>query len=167
MIRSGMIVLLAVCTLTACQTGPFKKKSANSNETFNSGGASGPVLTNKPRFNDVPIPPKANENMERTYVYQSNTLEIGRLVYTSGKTINEIAQFYINTCPNYGWTLENMLQAEGVQLSFTKPGKKLFVTVQQSEIKKWKSLIILNLTPDETGSGLSQAQRPSAFQLNP
>ena len=159
MFRSVMIALVLAFALTACNTGPFKKKSAASDGTFNSAGASSPVITNKPRFDDVPIPPKADENMERTYVYQSSTLEIGRLVYTSRKSVNEIAQFYIDTCPNYGWNLENMLQAEGVQLSFSKPGKKLFVTVRPSGIAKGKTLFIVNLTPDESSIGNAQVGR--------
>jgi len=104
-------------------------------------------LSAEQRFKDVPLPQDAHEDLERTYVYESGTLQIGRMVYTSKASINELAQFYIRECPAAEWKLERALQAGGAELLFRKPGKRLDVEIRSQGVGR-SQLLVLNLTPD-------------------
>jgi hypothetical protein len=104
-------------------------------------------LARTQRFKDVPLPSDLRQDLDRTYVYESGSLQIGRLVYTSKASVQELAQFYIRECPAAGWRLDRVLEAEGAQLIFTKPGKRLEVMVKPQGTARSR-LLILNLTPE-------------------
>ncbi len=100
------------------------------------------------RFKDVPLPEKTKEDFDRTYVYESGTLQVGRMVYTIRADANDIAQFYIKECPKHGWKLDNVIQGNGIQLNYSKEGRKLQVNVIPQGLGRPKQLI-LTLTPAE------------------
>lgn len=113
----------------------------------------GLALSPQQRFKDVPLPAGLKEDFERSYVYESTSLQIGRMVYTSKAGVNELANFYLKEAPTAQWVLESALQAEGGQtLIFKKPGKRLEVKVQEQGVPRPR-LVILNLTP-ESDAGL-------------
>ena len=105
------------------------------------------------RFSDMPLPAGAKEDVERTYVYESSSLQIGRMIYTAKGTLNELAQFFIEEYKVEGWTLKSVLRAEGADLSFSKSGKRLRVTIAPSLRTTRGRQLTLNLAPAET-SGL-------------
>lgn len=165
----SLIVLLCVVP-SGCQSVrdkmPWKKKSPppveildetkQQMETTPSTGTTAPVdpnaglrLSGEQRFRDVPLPVNVKEDLQRSYVYESEDLQIGRLVYTSRASIVELAQFYIRECPAAGWKLEKVLEVEGSkQLTFTKPGKHLEVHVQSQGIGR-ANVLILMLSPSK------------------
>ncbi len=99
------------------------------------------------RFADIPLPANAREDLDRTYVYQAQGLELGRMVYTSRASVQELAQFYIREMPASDWTLESVTQADsGVGLLFTKPGKRLDVAVNAVGVGRARELV-LHLVP--------------------
>ena len=99
------------------------------------------------RFPDIPLPPGAREDLQRTYVYESGTIQIGRMIYSVKASVNEVAQFYIQQAPMDQWVLDNVMQAEGAQLLFTKPGKRLQVYIRDSGVTKRGVELILHMTP--------------------
>lgn len=137
-----------------CGSLPWKKKEQAPpvellDETKQSVAPGTTTLVPGPqRFSDVPLPDGVKEDFERTYVYQSPTLQVGRMVYTLRADVNDIVQFYTKECPNHGWKLDNVLQGDGVQLNYSKPGKKLQVNVRPQGIGRPKQ-IVLTLTPAE------------------
>lgn len=154
--NKAITVILIGAGLSACQSSPLSKKTTESNQL--DGGAAfsdGVAASTQQRFDDVPLPSKADEDIERTFVYRSRTIEIGRMVYTTRDSVNDISQFYINTAPGLGWKLESVLQAEGVQLLFIKPGKRMFVTVRPSGLSKGRTLFIVNLIPEDPAGPIS------------
>lgn len=103
-------------------------------------------LSPTPRFKDVPVPVDARQDMERTYVYETADLQIGRLVYTSKSKLSEIAQFYLEECPSFGWELQRVVQADGFHAFFNKTDKDLAISVSELGMGRGRR-IILNLTP--------------------
>lgn len=99
------------------------------------------------RFEDIPLPQRLTEDPERTYVYETPALQIGRMVYTSRAAVNELSQFFIDELPGSGWELESVLEAEGAHLIFSKPGKRLEVSIRKQGISRGH-VLVLNLTPD-------------------
>ena len=105
-------------------------------------------MSTNQRISDVPLPAKAKEDLERSYVYESSSLQLGRMVYTVRASVNEIAQFYIDNAPAAGWKLINIKQAEGgAELLFRKEGKKLEVSVIPLGVLRSQRLV-LHLVPD-------------------
>ncbi|MBI1319422.1 MAG: hypothetical protein GC168_10820 [Candidatus Hydrogenedens sp.] len=104
-----------------------------------------PLATNQ-RFPDVPLPVGVDEDFERTYVYETRDIKIGRLVYTSKHSVNELAEFYLRECPVADWRLVSSMQAEGIHMLFEKPGKRLEISVRGQGVGR-SNLLVLNLTP--------------------
>jgi len=106
------------------------------------------AIASRTRMRDVPLPEKAKEDLERTYVYESHTLQVGRMVYTIQAAVNDIAQFYIDTCPGADWRMVSVKQAAGgAELLFRKPGKKLEVSI--SPLAFGNKRLVVHLVPDE------------------
>lgn len=120
-------------------------KSASTNGITETGTT---LVPGPQRFKDVPLPEKAKEDLDRSYVYESGNLQIGRMVYDIRADVNDIAQFYVKECPNHGWKLDNVIQGNGIQLNYSKEGRKLQVNINPRGLIKPKQLI-LTLTPSE------------------
>jgi hypothetical protein len=166
--KKTIAVVLIGASLSACQTNPLRKKSSKEPSALDGSAtlSGGLAASTQQRFDDVPLPSKAKEDIERTFVYRSRSIEIGRMVYTSRASVSDISQFYIESAAGMGWKLENVLQAEGVQLLFTKPGKRMFVTARPSGMSKGNTLFIVNLIPDDpTGPAGNQPFRVNTSPL--
>lgn len=157
--RNGLALLFVpVTVLTACESVPWQKKSADPSGPVDAPPVVEPGLRLSPqqRFADVPLPEGAQEDLERTYVFESKDLQIGRMVYMVKAKVAELGQFYIRECPASDWKLESVLQAEGAELVFAKPGKRLHVSIRpQGVTRGGGSLLVLNLTPDPTTAGVN------------
>lgn len=161
----ALALLMALAAAPGCNTPMFGGRSApppvaEPNPLDSQGGYMAPVapesglaLSTSQRFKDVPLPVKVTEDLERTFVFESTNLQVGRLVYTSRASLPDLVNFYIRQAPTSGWTLQDVLEAGGKTLVFTKPGKRLTVTVQQRGTVKGRRLI-LTLTPEGGGSPL-------------
>jgi len=167
MYRNTVLLILAGLVCTGCGSMPWNKdQNAPPVELLDEteaatvdkelGASNPPPLASaealppagRTRFKDVPLPQGVKEDEERTYVYESATIQVGRMVYTCKTPVTELAQFYIRECPSQGWSLENVLQAEGVQLAFKKPGKRLNVNIRPQGVGR-PQLLVLTLTPVE------------------
>lgn len=145
--------LLAVCVLFGCATDSGENppvemldETAVGEEVLPS-AEPGLMLAAQQRFPDIPLPANANEDLDRTYVYQAQGIEIGRMVYSSRASVQELAQFYIREMPASDWKLESVTQAESsAALVFTKPGKRLDVSVNAPGVGRARELV-LHLVP--------------------
>lgn len=160
MIRVFTVLVMSALLVMGCQTPPWQRNTMPPVELLeDEPGVASPTpapstdidsglpLARTQRFKDVPLPSDLRQDLDRTYVYESGSLQIGRLVYTSKASVQELAQFYIRECPAAGWRLDRVLEAEGAQLIFTKPGKRLEVMVKPQGTARSR-LLILNLTPE-------------------
>lgn len=160
--RVRILLLAAAVLVASCATNPFAKSSPAPVLGPDETGAAQAVLlpeigmlpSTTQRFPDVPQPQDVKADIDRSYVYESSTLQIGRMVYTSRASVNELARFYLRACPEAGWTLKNVLEAAGYDMLFEKPGKRLTVTIRDagpSSVPRGR-IIIVNLTPSETSN---------------
>ena len=151
---AGMFLVGAL----GCQTMPWQRDSMPPVELLEdtpstSATAASPAPTSlqmstSQRIKDVPLPAKAKEDLERSYIYESSNLQLGRMVYTIRAPVNDVAQFYIDTAPAAGWKLVNVKQAEGgTELLFRQSGKKLEVSVSPLGMFRGQRLV-LHLVPD-------------------
>lgn len=160
MTRWICITLLAALFLTGCQTNgwnPFERSDAGpvdsdlSDEEMVAGPAlpaPGLAMSTEQRFNDIPLPVGLEPEPERTFVYESDALSVGRMVYRTKATVNELAQFYINEAPAANWKLQNVIEADGAQLVFYKADKRLTVGIQDLGFTRGRRLV-LTMLPDK------------------
>lgn len=156
----ALILVCGAVSLSACETTDFPRFGRSEpppvdylDDDFERAAAP-PVtapdnelpLATDQRFPDIPLPADAREDLQRTYVYQSGGFAVGRMVYNSRSSVNDLAQFYIKHMRAANWELERVTQAEGVQLTFTKPDKRLEVSVRSLGVGRSQELI-LHLTP--------------------
>lgn len=99
------------------------------------------------RFSDVPLPAGVVEDFDRTYIFESKDLQIGRMVYRIKASVAEVARFYIREAGRAGWNLDSVLQADGAELVFRKPAKRLQVMIRDSGIGR-ATLLVIHLTPE-------------------
>jgi hypothetical protein len=167
MYRTIAVSLLLCFVLTACETTmPWQKRSSqqppvellDENELRDITGStseSSPATAGLPgaarrRFADVPVPADAREDLEQSFVHESRAIQIGRLVYYSKASVKELAQFYIDNCRAEGWEMTSISQAESkVDLYFSKPGKKLDVSVQRQGVGRSQKLTVLLAPQDQ------------------
>jgi len=96
---------------------------------------------------DVPLPVGVKEDADRTFVYESSTMQVGRMVYTTRDSASELADFYLRQCKEFGWKLDAVTQADGYELLFSKPDKQLKVSIQKRGRLRG-CLLVLNLLPE-------------------
>lgn len=107
-------------------------------------------LSTAQRFKDIPLPVGLKEDQDRSFVYESATLQIGRMVYSSRSSINELVQFFIRECPTAEWAFINVIESNGKMLVFKKPGKRMEVLVQDTASLPLSAgrRVTVTLTPD-------------------
>lgn len=151
----AVLMLLAVSVaLAGCQSMPWQKKSSPPVEGGDASYESpapteqGLALAPDQRFADIPLPVGVKEDLEKSFVYESSSLQVGRMVYMTKSSVTELTSFFIRECPTAGWTLRSVTQAGGADLLFTKTGKKLTVNVRDLGITKGRQLVV-TMVPDQ------------------
>lgn len=145
----AMILLLGACeTIGWSPNMPtVQMGSSSQNSGMPPSTQSGLALSSEQRFPDVPLPVGLTADPERTYAYDAKDLQIGRLVYTTRASVAELGQFYNLEAPAAGWKFERMVQADVLEIYFSKPGKRLTVTVRDLGLGRGRQLV-LNYNPD-------------------
>ena len=153
------LILSAGLLFAGCETMPFQTEEEPPVKLLGaseSGGSTtapidGPGIpaAGHKRFNEIPLPDGLREDTQRTFVYDSRSVRIGKMVYNSKNTVNELAQFYITNAPLDGWNLVSTTQSEdSVLLFFVKQGKRLNVESRRVGVGRSNELI-LNYLPAE------------------
>ncbi len=156
--------LLLLVMTTACDTLPMRQSSPPPIGDLESDDGNAGLLNELPiaespppepglqlaidqRFSDIPLPLNLKTDIDRTYVFENRTLQIGRMVYSTRDSVNDLAQFFIRECPAADWELDSITQASGAELVFRKPGKRLTITIRDLGVSRARELVI-NMTPE-------------------
>jgi len=163
---ASVMLVVALC-MTGCQTTtwPWQRStpapvtepspldtSDPSANTYDSPIVPEPglALSSEQRFSDVPLPVGMKAIPRESYIYESSNLQVGRMVYKSRASVNELAQFYINETPMANWQFQHITQAQdGAELLFTKPDRTLKIGIKNRGFLRGRQLT-LNLTPDRS-----------------
>ena len=153
MVRLLASLLVVGLLLGGCQTDIFGRKDpvpavkAEGDEELPLLPEPGLALAVELRVSDVPLPQGVKEDADRTYLYESSAMKVGRMVYTTRHATSELADFYLRQCPEFDWKLETVTQADGYELLFTKPDKQLEVAIQKRDMFRG-CLLVINLLPE-------------------
>jgi len=157
---TNSLILAAGVVLAGCESTPFQSSEQPPVKLLSEsekGTSTPPVETSvglvpspHKRFNEIPLPDGLREDTVRSFVYDSRSVKIGKMVYYSKNTVNELAQFYITNAPLDNWTLVSTTQSEdSVLLFFTKPGKRLNVESRRVGVGRSNELILSYLPAEE------------------
>lgn len=152
----AVAMALGLLTMTGCQTSPFQKSDDPPVELLDD-KTSGEIQIREPglipamarRFRDVPLPQGLREDTDRSFVYDSKSTQVARMVYFTKDSLSDLAQFYIRQAPNEGWKLVSTTQVDkSVNLLFSKPGRRLDVKASRQGVGRSNQLVILYLPED-------------------
>jgi len=131
----GLMVLGCVLvTITGCETLPFWPGSSRDTVSEQSLAEIPMVESVFPpaaaaRFTDIPVPEGMEMQHERSFVFESETLQIGFLIYEGRLTPEETAQFFVDALPRAGWTLIDVLEYNDITIKFDQPEKNLIIHI--------------------------------------
>ncbi len=54
-------------------------------------------------FDDIPVYPGFKLIPEKSFVYESGNVKVGRLIFKGRSSINDLVNYYKNTLPEQGW----------------------------------------------------------------
>lgn len=100
-------------------------------------------------FTDIPIPAGARMDIDRSLVLGPRDNWIGRLVFTSAASPNDLFEFYARELPRFGWTSITAVRAGTSVLSYTRGDR--VSTVQISRTTLGGSEVLITISP-RTGS---------------
>lgn len=140
----GVVLLMGGCQTWNANMPTVQMPGAKAPQSADMppGGQAGLAISSEQRFPDVPLPIGLTADAERTYVYDSGNLKVGRLVYKTRASTSEIGEFYLREAPAAGWKFERMVESGVLELYFTKDGKRLTVSVLPMGMGRGRQLVI-------------------------
>jgi hypothetical protein len=81
------------------------------------------------RFEDVPIPRSVAIEKKESFIYESEAIKTGILVYVGKAKVGELANFFKGNMVNHGWKLVSNFQRDDALLNFNKPGWSCVISI--------------------------------------
>lgn len=90
------------------------------------------------RFEDIPIPRSLEIEKDDSFVYESETIKTGILVYGGKAEVRDLAVFFKENMATHGWRLISNFERDDALLNFTKPGWGCVITILPAGMNKSK-----------------------------
>ncbi|WP_046023479.1 hypothetical protein [Magnetospira sp. QH-2] len=100
------------------------------------------------QFPDIPVPTRANMDIERTLIFGMEGGWYGRLVMSSGHNVSATFDFYQQEMPGFGWQPVTMVRSAHSVLTYTRQGR--VATIQIGEATLSGSEISITVSPKQT-----------------
>ena len=90
------------------------------------------------RFEDVPIPRSLSIEKKESFIYESEAIKTGILVYVGKAKVRELANFFKENMVSHGWELVSNFERDDALLNFNKPGWGCVITILPSGMERSK-----------------------------
>jgi hypothetical protein len=80
------------------------------------------VIPDSFRFEDIPVPPGMTLDRKESFIYETNAIKTGLLIYEGKGEMENLASFYKQQMPKFQWRLLSKFQHHSIMLTFTKEG---------------------------------------------
>jgi len=90
------------------------------------------------RFEDVPIPRSVTIEKKESFIYESEAIKTGILVYVGKAKVVDLANFFKENMVNHGWRLVSNFERDDVLLNFDKPGWGCVITILPMGVERAK-----------------------------
>jgi hypothetical protein len=88
------------------------------------------------RFEDVPIPRSLGIEKKESFIYESEAIKTGILVYTGKVKVGELAHFFKENMVIHGWKLVSNFERDDALLTFNKPGWGCVITIRPTGMER-------------------------------
>ena len=103
----------------------------------------------KYRIDDLPVPDRYKFNEDKSFVFETETIRTGILIYNGGSDITKVIDFYKEEMPKHGWSMIHMFQHKDATMLFQKENWICTVKLEGS----WSSNVLsLTIAPKDPGS---------------
>lgn len=92
--RKYVVLSIALLMITGCAVN-----STSSNQYV----TNAVKQTKTEKFDDIPIYPGFNIIREKSIIYESGNIKVGRLVFRGDASINDVVDYYKTNLPENGW----------------------------------------------------------------
>jgi hypothetical protein len=86
-------------------------------------------------FQDVLIPHGLKAEMDKSFIYETPSLKVGRLVFSGRVQAHSLVDFFAANMEKDGWKLVNKFGFKDVVLNFSKPAKNCTINIYDRPIK--------------------------------
>ena len=90
------------------------------------------------RFEDVPIPRSLGIEKKESFIYESEAIKTGILVYAGKAKVGELAHFFKENMVIHGWRLVSNFERDDALLTFNKPGWGCVITILPTGMERAK-----------------------------
>ena len=90
------------------------------------------------RFEDVPIPRSLEIEKKESFIYESEAIKTGILVYEGKAKVGELAHFFKENMVTHGWKLVSNFERDDALLTFNKPGWGCVITILPTGMERAK-----------------------------
>src|SRR3546814_18572631 len=143
-IRRALLPLAAAVLLAACTQGASLQPTTTGGDGVEKSFA---LLT------DIPIPPSATLDVEKSLVLGDLDRWTGRIILNVGQSATEAFALYQNQMPNFGWEPVMSVQAKTYVLSFTRDEPAATVQIEGRILGGQPVGVTVRPRQDRTGGG--------------
>jgi hypothetical protein len=90
------------------------------------------------RFEDVPMPRSLEIDKGESFIYESEAIKTGILVYSGKAKVGDLARFFKENMGTHGWRLVSNFERHDALLTFTKPGWGCVITILPTGMERAK-----------------------------
>jgi hypothetical protein len=90
------------------------------------------------RFEDVPIPRSLAIEEEESFIYESQAIKTGILVYAGKAKVRDLVRFFKENMGPHGWRLVNNFERDDALLFFSKPGWGCVIAIKPTAMQRAK-----------------------------
>ncbi len=112
LLRVTLVLALAACT----QTTELTPTSSGNRATL----AAGEKASAFARFSDIPVPPDASMDVDRSLLFGTDESWFGRLAIKASTNIDVLYDFYRNEMSRFGWTEVTTVRAGTSVLTYVR-----------------------------------------------
>ena len=81
---------------------------------------------------NIPIYPGFHLIPEKSFIYESGNVKVGRLVFSGDASVKDVVSFYKSTLPENGWEpLTMTVYGKSAEMTFTNPQNVLQIQVKR------------------------------------
>lgn len=128
--RCGYVALGGTLMLTlvvGCARTPEAKKSEMT-----------PTPAAMYRFEDIPIPRSLAVEEDESFIYESEAIKTGILVYAGKAKVRDLVRFFKENMGPHGWRLVSNFERDDALLSFSKPGWGCVIAIKPTAMERAK-----------------------------
>jgi hypothetical protein len=90
------------------------------------------------RFEDVPIPRSLAIEGDESFIYESQAIKTGILVYAGKAKVRDLVRFFKENMGPHGWRLVSNFERDDALLSFSKPGWGCVIAIKPTAMQRAK-----------------------------